>query len=149
MRMAIIGGGLTGLTLAFYLQKAGVAYDLFEASERPGGNLLSPHEAAGYQLEAGPNSLLLSAELEELLLELGLQDDIQEAAPVSQHRYVLRHGQYQALPASPPKLLTSSFFSLKTKLRLLGELLRRPAPPRPGETIAAFFERHIGPEVVE
>jgi oxygen-dependent protoporphyrinogen oxidase len=149
MRIAIIGGGLTGLTLAYYLQKAGVAYDLFEASERPGGNLHSPLEAAGYQLEAGPNSLLLSPELEELLTELGLQEAIQEAAPVSQHRYVLRHGQYQALPASPPKLLASSFFSLKTKLRLLRELLHRPAPPVPGETVAAFFGRHFGPEVVE
>ncbi|RZK48092.1 MAG: protoporphyrinogen oxidase, partial [Hymenobacter sp.] len=149
MRIAIIGGGLTGLTLAYYLQKAGVAYDLFEASPRPGGNLLSPQAPEGYQLEAGPNSLLLSAELEELLLELGLQDHIQEAAPVSQHRFVLRGGQYRALPASPPALLASGFFSLKTKLRLLGELLRRPAPPVPGETVAAFFERHFGPEVVQ
>jgi oxygen-dependent protoporphyrinogen oxidase len=149
MRIAIIGGGLTGLTLAYYLQKAGVAYDLFEASTQPGGNLLSPHEAAGYQLEAGPNSLLLSPELEELLTELNLQDAIQEAAPVSQHRYVLRHGHYQALPASPPKLLASPFFGFKTKFNLLRELLRRPAPPVPGETVAAFFERHFGPEVVE
>lgn len=149
MRIAIIGGGLTGLTLAYYLQKAGVAYDLFEASARPGGNLHSPLEAAGYQLEAGPNSLLLSTELDELLTELGLQDAIQEAASVSQHRYVLRHGQYQALPASPPKLLASPFFSFKTKFNLLRELLRRPAPPVPGETVAAFFERHFGPEVVE
>jgi len=148
MRIAIIGGGLTGLTLAYYLQQAGVAYDLFEASERPGGNLHSPQELAGYQLEAGPNSLLLSPELEELLTSLGLQEAIQEAAPVSQHRYVLRRGAYQALPASPPKLLASSFFGLKTKLRLVGELLRRPAPPAPGETVAAFFERHFGPEVV-
>ncbi|RZL13549.1 MAG: FAD-dependent oxidoreductase, partial [Hymenobacter sp.] len=91
MRIAIIGGGLTGLTLAYYLQKAGVAYDLFEASTRPGGNLLSPQAPEGYQLEAGPNSLLLSAELEELLLELCLQDHIQEAAPVSQHRFVLAY----------------------------------------------------------
>lgn len=149
MRIAIIGGGLTGLTLAYYLQKAGVAYDLFEASPRPGGNLLSPQAPEGYQLEAGPNSLLLSAELEELLLELGLQDHIQEAAPVSQHRFVLRGGQYRALPASPPALLASGFFSMRTKLRLLGELLRRPAPPVPGETVAAFFERHFGPEVVQ
>jgi oxygen-dependent protoporphyrinogen oxidase len=149
MRIAIIGGGLTGLTLAYYLQKAGVAYDVFEASARPGGNLLSPLAPEGYQLEAGPNSLLLSAELEELLLELGLQDHIQEAAPVSQHRFVLRGGQYRALPASPPALLASSFFSLRTKLRLLSELLRRPAPPVPGETVAAFFERHFGPEVVQ
>ncbi|GAB3636264.1 protoporphyrinogen oxidase [Hymenobacter arcticus] len=149
MRIAIIGGGLTGLTLAYYLQKAGVAYDLFEASARPGGNLLSPLAPEGYQLEAGPNSLLLSTELEELLLELGLQDHIQEAAPVSQHRFVLRGGQYRALPASPPALLASGFFSLRTKLRLLSELLRRPAPPVPGETVAAFFERHFGPEVVQ
>ncbi|RYY18567.1 MAG: protoporphyrinogen oxidase [Cytophagaceae bacterium] len=149
MRIAIIGGGLTGLTLAYYLQKAGVAYDLFEASQRAGGNLHSPQEVTGYQLEAGPNSLLLSPELEQLLGELGLQDAIQEAAPVSQHRYVLRQGQYQALPASPPQLLASSFFSFKTKLRLLGELLRRPAPPQPGETIASFFTRHFGAEVVD
>ena len=149
MRIAIIGGGLTGLTLAYYLQQAGVAYDLLEAGAQPGGNLLSTAEAAGYQLEAGPNSLLLSTELEELLTELGLADAIQEAAPVSQHRYVLRGGRYQALPASPPKLLASSFFSLRTKLRLLAELLRRPAPPVPDETVGAFFERHFGREVVD
>jgi oxygen-dependent protoporphyrinogen oxidase len=149
MRIAIIGGGLTGLTLAYYLQQAGIAYDLLEASARPGGNLLSPLAPEGYQLEAGPNSLLLSTELEELLTELGLQDHIQEAAPVSQHRYVLRGGQYQALPGSPPALVASSFFSFRTKLRLLTELLRRPAPPVPGETVAAFFERHFGPEVVQ
>ena len=149
MRIAIIGGGLTGLTLAYYLQRAGVAYDLYEASERPGGSLRSATEAAGYQLEAGPNSLLLSAELEELLRELGLGEAIEEAAPVSQHRYVLRGGQYRALPASPPKLLASGFFSLKTKFRLLAELLRRPAPPVPNETVGAFFERHFGREVVD
>lgn len=149
MRIAIIGGGLTGLTLAYSLQQAGISYDLLEASSRPGGNLLSSLAPEGYQLEAGPNSLLLSAELEELLTELGLQDHIQEAAPVSQHRYVLRGGQYRALPGSPPALLAGSFFSLRTKLRLLTELLRRPAPPVPGETVAAFFERHFGPEVVQ
>ena len=148
MRIAIIGGGLTGLTLAYYLQQAGVAYDVVEATSRPGGNLLSPLDPAGYQLEAGPNSLLLSPELSELLADLHLTDHIQEAAPVSQHRYVLRRGQYQALPASPPALLASGFFGLKTKLRLLSELLRRPAPPVPGETVGAFFGRHFGPEVV-
>jgi oxygen-dependent protoporphyrinogen oxidase len=149
MRIAIIGGGLTGLTLAYYLQQAGVAYDLFEADDRPGGNLHSPLDPGGYQLEAGPNSLLLSSELEELLTELGLQDAIQEAAPVSQQRYVLRGGSYQVLPGSPPKLLSSGFFSLKTKFGLLRELLRRPTPPVSGETIAAFFERHFGQEVVD
>jgi len=149
MRIAIIGGGLSGLTLAYYLQQRGVAYDLFEAGARPGGNLLSPLAPEGYQLEAGPNSLLLSAELVDLITELGLEDAIQEAAPVSQQRFVLRGGQFRALPGSPPALLASGFFSLRTKLRLLSELARRPAEPVPGETVAAFFERHFGSEVVE
>ncbi len=149
MRIAIIGGGLSGLTLAYYLQQRGVAYDLFEAGARPGGNLLSPLTPEGYQLEAGPNSLLLSAELLELITELGLEDAIQDAAPVSQQRFVLRGGQFRALPGSPPALLASGFFSLRTKLRLLSELARRPAEPVPGETVAAFFGRHFGPEVVE
>ena len=43
MNIAIIGGGISGLTLAWYLQRAGVAYDLYEADARPGGNLHSLH----------------------------------------------------------------------------------------------------------
>ena len=149
MNIAIIGGGLTGLCLAWYLQQAGVAYDLFEADARPGGNLLSQHAAAGYLLEAGPNSLQLSAELAELLASLGLDDQIQDAAAVSQQRYVLRAGRYQVLPGSPPALLTSGFFSLKAKWRLLMEFRRPAAPVDPTETVAHFFRRRFGPEIVD
>ena len=149
MRIAIIGGGISGLTFAYYLQKAGVAYDLFEADERTGGNILSLHPPEGYLLEAGANSLQLSAELEELLHELGLTDQIQEAAPVSQQRFVLRNGRYQQLPASPPALLTSSFFSLKAKLQILRELTRKTGPAQPTETVADFFRRRFGSEVLD
>ena len=101
MKIAIIGGGIAGLTLAWYLQKSGVAYDLFEAGARPGGNFVS-HHPQGYLLESGPNSLQLSPELAELLADLDLTEQIQDTAAVSQHRYVLRGGQYRQLPGSPP-----------------------------------------------
>ena len=100
MNIAIIGGGISGLTLAWYLQQAGVAYDLYEADARPGGNLHSLHTPEGYLLETGPNSLQLSAEMEILLAELGLTNQIQDSAAVSKHRYVLRGGRYRQLPTS-------------------------------------------------
>ncbi|SHJ63631.1 oxygen-dependent protoporphyrinogen oxidase [Hymenobacter daecheongensis DSM 21074] len=147
MRVAILGGGISGLTLAFYLQKAGIAYDLFEAGQ-PGGNIRSQH-LDGYLLETGPNSLQLSPELEQLLTDLGLSDQIQDTAAVSQNRYVLRDGRYQRLPGSPPALLASPFFSLKAKWNLLRELTRPTAAPDPLETLAHFFRRRFGPEIVD
>ncbi|TGD79928.1 protoporphyrinogen oxidase [Hymenobacter wooponensis] len=148
MTIAIIGGGISGLTLAWHLQKAGAYYDLFEAAPRPGGTVRTEQQG-DYLLETGPNSLQLSPELEELLQALGLSDQIQDAAAVSQNRYVLRGGQYRQLPASPPKLLTGKFFSLKAKWNLVQELRRPALPPDPTETLASFFRRRFGSEVVE
>ena len=149
MKIAIIGGGLAGLTCAWYLQQAGVAYDLFEADDRPGGNLLSLRPPEGYLLEAGPNSLQLSPELADLFDELGLADQVRDTAAVGQRRYVLRGGRYRELPSSPPALLTSGFFSLQAKWRLLREMLIPAAVPNPDETVAQFFTRRFGPEIVE
>ena len=149
MTVAILGGGISGLTLAWQLQKTGVAYDLFEAEATPGGCLRSVQHPAGYLLETGPNSLQLSDELLELLTELDLTGEIEDAAAVSKHRYVLRDGRYQELPGSPPSLLTNGFFSLKGKLNILRELLRPVAPVDPQETVAAFFRRRFGPEIVD
>ncbi|GAB3238738.1 protoporphyrinogen oxidase [Hymenobacter seoulensis] len=148
MAIAILGGGISGLTLAWYLQRAGVDYDLFEAAPRPGGNIRTEQNGK-YLLETGPNSLQLSEELRELLDGLGLTSQMQEAAAVSQNRYVLRDGKYQKLPASPPGLLTSGFFSLKGRFNLLRELVRPPLPADPTETLAHFFGRRFGPEVVD
>ncbi len=149
MKIAIIGGGISGLTLAWYLQKSGVAYDLFEADARPGGNLRSWATPEGYLLETGPNSLQLSPELELLLADLNLTDQVQEAAAVSQQRYVLRAGRYQVLPGSPPALLTNGFFSLKAKWQLLKEFRQPAAPIDPTETVAHFFRRRFGPEILD
>ncbi|MBC8085580.1 MAG: protoporphyrinogen oxidase [Hymenobacter sp.] len=149
MSVAILGGGISGLTLAWQLQKAGRAYDLFEAEVTPGGCLNSVRHPAGYLLETGPNSLQLSDELLELITELGLADDLQDAADVSQHRYVLRDGRVLEMPGSPPALLTNGFFSWKARLNILRELTRPVPAPDPTETVAAFFTRRFGSEIVD
>ncbi|QIX60589.1 protoporphyrinogen oxidase [Hymenobacter sp. BT18] len=148
-RIAILGGGITGLTAAYYLNQAGVDVDLFEAADEPGGNMRSRREGS-YTTELGPNSLLLSPELEELIGELDLTGQIQDPPPgVGANRYILRGGQYRKLPASPPGLLASGFFSWKTKLSILRELTRPAAPPDATETVAAFFRRRFNQEVVD
>ncbi|UOG73674.1 protoporphyrinogen oxidase [Hymenobacter tibetensis] len=149
MTIAILGGGISGLTVAWQLQKAGVAYDLFEAGTTQGGSLATVQHPDGYLLETGPNSLQLSDELLALITELGLADEIQDAAEVSKHRYVLRNGRYQQLPASPPSLLANGFFSWKAKFNILRELSRPALPPDPTETVAAFFSRRFGSEIVD
>ncbi len=147
--VAIIGGGLGGLVTAFYLERAGIAYDLFEASPTHLGGTIQSVQQGPYLLEAGPNSLQLTPELAQLIADVGLQAAVIDTAAVGEHRYLLRGGQLRALPGSPPGLLLSGYFSLRTKARFLTELLRRPGAPVPATTtLAAFFRDRFGDEIV-
>ncbi|AIZ64391.1 hypothetical protein PK28_13140 [Hymenobacter sp. DG25B] len=148
MRIAILGGGITGLTTAYYLHRAGISFDLFEANDDPGGTMRTRREGP-YLVELGPNSLLLSPELEQLLQDLNLTSQIQEPAATSANRYVLRGGRYRKLPGSPQGLLLSGFFSLKAKLAILQELFRPAGPINLRETIAVFFRRRFNQEIVD
>lgn len=147
MRVAIIGAGISGLALAYYLQKLGVAYDLFEASSQVGGALRTL-KIGGYLLELGPNSLQYSRELQDLVRELKLEKEVMAAAPAKDHQYILRDGSYHKLPTSPFSLLSNNFFSWKTKYRLLKE---KDVPPADidYETVAQFFERRFGKDILE
>ncbi|MEJ8757474.1 protoporphyrinogen oxidase [Pontibacter sp. H259] len=147
MRVAIIGGGISGLALAYYLQKLGVPYDLFEADEQVGGNIRSI-EKEGYLLELGPNSLQYTPELETLVRELKLEQEVIPTAHAGHHRYVLRNGTYEKLPATPFSLLSNTFFSWKTRLRIFKE---KDVPPADidYETITQFFERRFGSGVLD
>lgn len=157
MTVGIVGGGISGLTLAYELQKRGVAYHLWEAAKHPGGYIQSRWEGAAqsadttsgpYLCELGPNSLLGDADLLLWLDELGLTRELVFSNPVSKARYIFRDGQYRQLPSSPPSLLFSSFFGWETKLALFRERNNQTTSP-PGETLAQFFRRRFSQEVVD
>ena len=109
MTIGIIGGGISGLTLAYELQKQGVDYQLWEASQQPGGYIQSRRKGGpagrSYLCELGPNSLLGDADLLLWLDELGLTPDLIFSNSVSKARYIFRAGQYRKLPSGPPSLL--------------------------------------------
>ena len=148
MKVGIIGGGISGLIVAYQLQKLGIAYDLFEQAEQPGGNIRSVR-VKDYILEMGPNALSLTGEIETLIEELKLNPEIIESELDTQKRYIMRHGNYQEFPDSPLKLATSRFFSYKTKLRLLQEPFKRTPAPNSEETVSNFFEKRFGKEVMD
>jgi protoporphyrinogen/coproporphyrinogen III oxidase len=148
MRIAIIGGGITGLTAAFTLQQHGADIIVFEAGADPGGPIRTYHES-GYIAEAGPNTILeTSPIITELIRSLGIEDKKRYANEASAKRFIVKDGRPQPMPMKPQEFITSSFFSLGAKLKLLGE----PFKPRvitEDESLADFTRRRLGKEFLD
>ena len=148
-RVAVVGGGITGLSAAFYLKRAGADVRLFEGSDRVGGPVQSVRDGE-WLVEAGPNSLQEnSADLTQLITELGLDHARCAARPEAKNRYILKGGKPQAAPASPPALFSSTLFSFGAKLRIFRELLQRPRVRPADVSLADFVRSHFGNELVE
>ena len=147
-RIAIVGGGVTGLTTAWHLHRQGHRVTVFEQSDRLGG-AVSTTIQDGWLAENGPNSLLESPQFDALVAGLGLQAKCQYAAPEAKNRYLVRGGRLVPVPMAPPKLLTTPLFSLRTKLRLFAEPFTR-ARVRPADvSLATLVRDHFGQEIVD
>ncbi|HRE84015.1 MAG TPA: protoporphyrinogen oxidase [Opitutaceae bacterium] len=148
--IAVVGGGVTGLAAAHALTRAGKRVRLFEASPRLGGVIQTELDPQGWLIEAGPNSLLLGdPPLVRLLDQLGLTSKLCEASPAAKNRYIVRNGRLQAVPTSPSGFLTTSLFTLGSKLRLIRELARRPRQRTTDLSLAKFMESHLGQDLVD
>ena len=76
MRVAIVGGGLAGMTAAYRLAKRGHQVDLFEASDHLGG-LAAGFPIAGTHLEKYYHHLFTSdVRIRGLVDELGIREDL-------------------------------------------------------------------------
>ena len=161
-RIAIIGGGVSGLSAALELQKAQVAgapleYALFESSPRLGGSLLT-ERVEGCVVEGGPDSFLTEKPWAAMLCnELGIGDQIIGSNDAERKTYIVVHGKLVPMPDGlmfmvPTKLVPtalSSLLSWGTKVRMARELLHPPRPMEGDETVGELVERHFGPEVVD
>lgn len=146
--VAVIGGGITGLTIAHALRKQGRRAVVFERMERLGGHVRSTREE-GFLIEHGPHTLLLPRpEPWPLLQELGLAEKVLEPSPLARRRYVTRAGRALPLPMSAGDFIKTPLFSAKAKLRVMGEVFSSRAKA-PDESLAEFVERHLGPEFLD
>ncbi len=143
-RVAIIGGGISGLTTAYLLKRKGFQVTVFEASDRLGGNIQTVSRD-GYTFEEGPNSLLRSPRLVDLVRLLLLEDQVLASDPAAKKRYVLFSGKLEAMGV---RSFINGYFSLKTITTLIREPFNQSRSPE-GESVADFISRRIGPELVE
>ena len=161
-RVAIIGGGISGLSAAFELEQrrragADVEYVLYESSPRLGGVLRTEH-VDGCVVEAGPDSFVSEKPwAADLARTLGIGDQLIGSNDADRKTYILTRGRLVEMPDGlmflvPTKILPTGFsplFSWKTKLRMMQELYHPPRSVGHDESVAAFVERHYGMEMVD
>ena len=143
-KVAVIGGGISGLTTAFLLKRKGFDVTVFEAADRPGGNVQTIRKD-GYTIEQGPNSLLKAPRLVDLVNMLGLESEVIAANPEAQKRYILSDSKLEAMG---PKSFVNGYFSLKTIVALAREPFVRSKSPE-GESVAEFVSRRISSEFLD
>ena len=145
LKVAVIGGGITGLAAAWKLKSEGVHVQLFEPGSRPGGWVHST-ERDGCLLEWGPHSVLpRSPNLIQLAREVGLHETWVSADSKAKKRYVYRAGRLRSLPTSPLGIPFSRALSPFGWWRVLMEPFQS-AQEIPEESVKEFFHRRLGKE---
>lgn len=142
----VIGAGISGLTTAYALQKAGIATLIVDSATRPGGVIQSV-KRDGFLIEYGPQSFSGNAQLTSLCMELGILDD-RVLADSKAARYVLIDGHLRSVPMSPT-LLASSFFAGGTRSAILRDVLGSRQPPEPDESVGAFTRRKLSATLLD
>jgi oxygen-dependent protoporphyrinogen oxidase len=161
-RIAIVGGGISGLAAAHALEqrrRAGleIEYTLYEGSSRFGGVLVT-ERVDGCLIEAGPDSFLTEKPwASDLCRELGLGDQLIGSNDPQRKTYILARGRLVEMPDGlmfmvPTRIMPtvlSPLFSPATKLRMAREWFHPPHKANGDESVAAMVERHYGPEMVD
>jgi oxygen-dependent protoporphyrinogen oxidase len=162
-RIAIAGGGISGLATAYQLACDGVECTLFEASERLGG-IVETVRKDGFVIECGPDSWVTEKPwARELAVELGLEDQIIASNDQWRRTYVqqggdglvqlvpIPDGMRMMVPARWGPLLESPLFSEQARLAYQREPKRaaelKASVPKHDESVADFVRRHFGEEV--
>ena len=154
--VAILGGGISGLSAAYELDRRHVRFVLLEKSPRLGG-VIRTERADGFTIDAGPDALLIHKPAAlDLCAELGLERQlIRTLSPRT--AYVVRNaalhplppGSVLGIPTRTRPLAANRLLSWRGRVRMALDL----AVPRAGrgaddESVAAFFRRRFGKEAV-
>ncbi len=160
--VAIIGGGIAGLSTAWYLQQQGIDYALLEQGDRWGGKILTePVDGYGdapFIVEGGPDSFITQKPWGAALArELGLGDEMIGTNQQLKQVYVLHKGKPTPLPDGvlmivPTKFkpfIMSSLISPWGKVRMGMDLFIPPRKDGADETLAEFVRRRLGNEALD
>lgn len=160
-KVLIIGGGITGLTTAYYLQKLAknqslpIEVLLLEADNRLGG-VIQTVKKDGFIIEKGPDSIVGSKKSGlKLIEEVGLKDQVVANTAGKSFIYArgklhtMPEGSYMGIPTRITPFVFSGLFSPLGKLRAAGDFLLPKGMPQTDQSLGRFFRRRLGDEVVE
>src|SRR5262245_12274655 len=165
--VVIVGGGITGLSAAFYLERAArttgmpIRYTLIERDERFGGKIQTDtiaQDGGTFLVEGGPDSFVAQKPWGmQLARDLGLGEQLMSTQPARHSTYVLLKGRPRPMPEGmmlvvPTRVLPfmrSPLLSLGGKLRMALDLVIPPRRDGADETLAEFIRRRLGAEALE
>ena len=150
MRTAIIGAGISGLTTAFYLQKADPDREihLFDVEPIPGGTMRTD-TLNGFHFEAGGNGFLTNKPHSmQLVKDSGAEDLLLPSSDAARKRYIYTDGLHQ-LPEAPLPFLRTRLIGVGAKLRMAGEFFVPKRREEGEETLQAFGYRRVGKEFTD
>lgn len=158
--IVIIGGGITGLSAAFYLQQESkrkqepIKLKLIEASERLGGKIKTM-KRDGFTIEQGPDSLLSrKPAIVELTKELGLEDEMifnetgSSFILVDGKLHPMPAGTFMGVPKEEKAIVDTEIFTEAGKKRALEELEIPKGEPVEDQSLGLFMRRRFGDEAV-
>ena len=159
-KVAIVGGGMTGLATAYYLQRQGpgaVDVTLIESAPSFGGKIITSRER-GFVVEGGPDSFITqkTAAL-DLCRELGLGDQLIGTNDAARKVFIWSHAKLRPMPEGvmlivPTKVtpfLKSSLISWPGKIRMGMDAFIPPRREDGDETLAHFVRRRLGAEALD
>ncbi|PYZ94125.1 protoporphyrinogen oxidase [Salipaludibacillus keqinensis] len=160
-RIAVIGGGMTGISAAFYLQeeikaqRIDAEYVLYEANDRLGGRIQTDY-TDGFIIEQGPDSFLArKTSMTELAKDIGMADELVDNASgafiLHQNKlFPMPEGAVMGIPTQWLPFIKTGLFSPKGKARAAFDLVL-PKTTEEGVDLSLghFFRNRLGNEVVD
>ena len=142
----IVGAGISGLTTAFALRKAGIDARIVDGASRPGG-LIQSVRRDGYLVECGPQSFSGNASLTSICRDLEILDR-RILADSKAPRFVLINGALEKVPLGPG-LLVSPLMGGGTRTALFRDVFGRSEAPDSDESVASFIRRKFSPTLLD
>ncbi|MEK4249533.1 protoporphyrinogen oxidase [Paenibacillus sp. FSL W7-1287] len=161
--IVVIGGGISGLSSAFYLRKMAeeqgrsIQIELVEAGPQLGGKINTLHRD-GFVIEKGPDSFLSrKLPIIELAHDLGIEEELVPTNTKAAKTYIMKDGKLHSMPkglvlgipTSILPFLESDLVSGQGKLTALADVWKRPQPQDDDESLGGFLARRIGDEIVK
>ncbi|GEM_PF-86626 len=145
----IVGGGISGLSTAWWLAQKGLRVQVWEKSAQAGGKIKT-NRSNGFQTEQAASMIMnFKAEVDQFFCQSGLDKyKTQRLLDAESSRYLIHQGKLQPIPMTIARLFFSSMWSNQGKLRLLMEPFVGKTK-KPNETVSEFINRRFGNEFLE